>query len=1002
MGSSVRILHVDDDAGFLEVTADLLADENERFEVVSATGPEQGLAVLETDCIDCVVSDYDMGATDGIEFLEAIRERYPDLPFILFTGKGSEEIASEAIRAGVTDYLQKEGNLDQYALLANRIDNAVTAREANRTSERRTEEYETLIENAPVPMAVVSDNGVILYLNTSAEDVLGVTAAEATAGETITDFVHPGDRDEQRAAIEHAVDAREPTATREFRLATVGGDERTVRGSVVPVTFDGNPAAQLVFTDITAQREREAELRERNQFREAIIQNANVWISVIDEAANVLVWNRAATEISGYDAQDMLGSDEWLELLYPDEADRQEVIDHSTDILRQGDTLEGYETTITTADGDQRRIHWDAHPLQGVSDEYNGVISVGWDITEQHQRAEQLRLLHDGTRKLMEATDRETVADFTADAAKDILGYDYTAVRFVEPEDAVLEPAALTPEVRDALGDRPRYSLDGDSPHAQVYTNDERLRFDNVQEIDDVHDREPIRSAMYLPMGDHGVVTICDPEPGVFDRSDIEIASVLVANAEAALDRLERRQEITEVKERLQSFLRGTTDIIALVAEDGTVAYHNPAVDPVLGYDPDALVGESVFEYVHPDDRDNVREQFRDGLEQADGGIQSVEFRMRHADGSWVWLESQFRTDDQQPPEGHVITSRDISERKTQEQRLREERRRFSALFENFPEPTVSYAYDDGVPHVSAVNDAFEETFGYDEATALGQPIDDLIVPAKKAQEAKEIDRRVKEGDLLDRQVRRRTADGQRVFNFRNIPSQSTDAVEGFAVYNDINARVEREERLERQNEHLDEFAGIIAHDLRNPLNVAQTRTELLALDCDSEHISDLERAHDRMETLLEETLLLARQGEMVSDTEFVPVADVLQACHDMVGTDESTVVVEDDVRINCDRDRVKQLFENLISNAIDHGGPDVTIRVGTGGEDHLYVEDDGPGIDTNDPDKLFEPGYTTEDEGTGFGLAIVSRISEAHDWNVAIAETDGGLKLDITGVEMS
>ncbi|MFC7057549.1 response regulator [Halovenus salina] len=108
MGSSVRILHVDDDAGFLEVTADLLADEDERFEIVTTTEPAEALELLERDCFDCVISDYDMGSTDGIELLEEIRERYPDVPFILFTGKGSEEIASDAIRAGVTDYLQKE------------------------------------------------------------------------------------------------------------------------------------------------------------------------------------------------------------------------------------------------------------------------------------------------------------------------------------------------------------------------------------------------------------------------------------------------------------------------------------------------------------------------------------------------------------------------------------------------------------------------------------------------------------------------------------------------------------------------------------------------------------------------------------------------------------------------------------------------------------------------------------------------------------------------------
>ncbi|MFC7057546.1 sensor histidine kinase [Halovenus salina] len=306
------------------------------------------------------------------------------------------------------------------------------------------------------------------------------------------------------------------------------------------------------------------------------------------------------------------------------------------------------------------------------------------------------------------------------------------------------------------------------------------------------------------------------------------------------------------------------------------------------------------------------------------------------------------------------------------------------------------------LPHVSAVNAAFEETFGYDEETAVGRSVDDLIVPAEKQQEAEQIDRRVENGELLDKQVRRQTADGERVFNFRNIPSQSGTKTEGFAVYNDINKRVEREKRLVRQNERLDEFASIVAHDLRNPLNVAQARTELLARDYESEHLPEIESAHSRMETLLEETLLLARQGDTVSGKAFVSVSTVLRECQDMVGTETSTVTVEDDVRINCDRDRVRQLFENLISNAIDHGGPDVTVRVGTAGEETLYVEDDGPGIETDDPDKLLEAGYTTDDDGTGFGLSIVSRIAEAHGWNISITDTGDGLRFDIAGVEIA
>jgi DNA-binding NtrC family response regulator len=99
----IQVLHVDDNAAFRELVADSLTLENERISVVTAEGASQGREVLATQDIDCIVSDYEMPEQNGLEFLKSVREEYDSLPFILFTGKGSEEIASQAISAGVTD-----------------------------------------------------------------------------------------------------------------------------------------------------------------------------------------------------------------------------------------------------------------------------------------------------------------------------------------------------------------------------------------------------------------------------------------------------------------------------------------------------------------------------------------------------------------------------------------------------------------------------------------------------------------------------------------------------------------------------------------------------------------------------------------------------------------------------------------------------------------------------------------------------------------------------------
>jgi CheY-like chemotaxis protein len=140
----IRVLHVDDDPAFLDLASTFLERDSARIEVVTATGAAEGMDALGDGDLDCVVSDYDMPGRNGIDFLQAVREAHGDLPFVLFTGKGSEEIASEAISAGVTDYVRKAPGSDQYTILSNRIENAVEAARAQARAARQ-EHINTLI-----------------------------------------------------------------------------------------------------------------------------------------------------------------------------------------------------------------------------------------------------------------------------------------------------------------------------------------------------------------------------------------------------------------------------------------------------------------------------------------------------------------------------------------------------------------------------------------------------------------------------------------------------------------------------------------------------------------------------------------------------------------------------------------------------------------------------------------------------------------------------------------
>ncbi|MBX0297624.1 ATP-binding protein [Haloarcula nitratireducens] len=222
-------------------------------------------------------------------------------------------------------------------------------------------------------------------------------------------------------------------------------------------------------------------------------------------------------------------------------------------------------------------------------------------------------------------------------------------------------------------------------------------------------------------------------------------------------------------------------------------------------------------------------------------------------------------------------------------------------------------------------------------------------------------------------------------------------------VFTDVTERERYRTELERQNQRLEQFASMVSHDLRNPLTVAQGRLELAreTLDSEDEDLSAVHQALVRMDTLIDEVLSLARHGQPVDETEKITLSTITADSWAMVATAEADLTIAADVTFAGDRKRLQRLFENLFRNAIDHAGTDVAITVGSLDDHGFYVEDNGPGIPSPDREHVFEPGFTTQSGGTGFGLAIVAEIVAAHGWNISITETDaGGARFEISGIE--
>jgi len=255
-----------------------------------------------------------------------------------------------------------------------------------------------------------------------------------------------------------------------------------------------------------------------------------------------------------------------------------------------------------------------------------------------------------------------------------------------------------------------------------------------------------------------------------------------------------------------------------------------------------------------------------------------------------------------------------------------------------------------------------------------------------------------------------RVVDGDRLhLRVEAAPTSDRDGPTGYTLsVRDITALRQRTESLEQQTEQLEQFASVVSHDLRNPLSVAHGYVTDLrhriedgeAVD-DPDRLDDVEVSLERMETIIDDALTLAREGQAIEERSVVSLRTVVEDAWRTTAVDRTTLDATGarGVEVYADADRLQTMFENLFRNSIEHGGETVTVRVGTV-EDGFYVEDDGPGIPEENREMVFQSGFTTG--GTGLGLAIVDNIVDAHGWTVAVGDgTDGGARFVVSGVDI-
>jgi PAS domain S-box-containing protein len=447
---------------------------------------------------------------------------------------------------------------------------------------------------------------------------------------------------------------------------------------------------------------------------------------------------------------------------------------------------------------------------------------------------------------------------------------------------------------------------------------------------------------------------------------------------------------------RLHSALvENVSDVLVTVDREGYFEYLSPAVEHVLDWSPDELVGEHSMSLVHPDDRAGVAEFFGDPAEWV-GERRSHTFRFDDGTGDHVVVEAIAQNLLDDPAVGGVVLNcRDVTDREHRERELE----LYETIVETVP---VGLFVIDEESNIDHINQAGVDTVdGKTETELRDTSVLDLITEGYF--DASLADKYVAGvRDLLsadtdaDRFVEdiayHPPDDGEtQFFNVHWGLRPFEDEFRGTVVaFQNVTDRKRYEEDLERQNERLERFTQFVSHDLRNPLNVAKGYAVQARETDDERSMREVEVSLDRMEQLIEELLTMAREGRAVAETVAVDLDEAAREAWRTVATGDATLEA-DDATVSADPGQLRQALENLFRNAVDHAGDGVTVCVGARDGGGFYVEDDGPGIPDEEREAVLELGYTTTSDGTGFGLGIVAQVADAHDWTVTVAESATG-----------
>jgi diguanylate cyclase (GGDEF)-like protein/PAS domain S-box-containing protein len=561
--------------------------------------------------------------------------------------------------------------------------------------------FRSVVAHAPDLLAVLDRTGVVKYVSPSAEPLLGY-APDELAGQTLAAF-----SDLDVAPIAEALNEQPGVPIfLEAGLRHRDGTMRAFEGNITNLLAD--PVVQgfvVNARDVTDRREAETARRRSEMALRAIVQASPVAILALDRRGQVHVWNVACEEMFGWTAADVVGG---RAPFAPEELDVPGLVEGAF----AGDTVTGYEASITRRDGGVVECNLAIAPLRDSNGRPVTAVVIVADVTEQKRAQRAVEASEARFRSLVQhLTDMILVLEddgtigYVSPSASAFIGAEPEALVGLSPPSDLMWPedVALLGEMFQKLREAPGAT---ETITARLRRGDGQFRWVEMIAVNQLHD-PAVR----------GIVTNCRD---ITDRVDAEAA-------------------IRASEERLQALVASASDVISVIDADGKLRYSSSVTTHVLGYPEGAGYGEHILDVVHPEDRPAILDLFERAREVR-GMFRPFEVRLQRADGSWMYAEILANNLLDDPSvQGIVVTVRDITERKlaedalrASERRLREGEAHYRAVVDDQTELVCRYLPD---TTLTFVNRPFAEFFGRAAPELLGSRLIELFTPAERAAE---------------------------------------------------------------------------------------------------------------------------------------------------------------------------------------------------------------------------------------------------------------------------